>query len=85
MFKKQFRQTSPFQLILAILREYRNKTRKQEASFCRPLLPAILLRKLTDNSTVAYVNSNGYQCTERQKRKGNKTFPVDLDIPDKTL
>ena len=28
MFEKQFRQTSPFQLILAMLREYRNKTRK---------------------------------------------------------
>ena len=84
MFEKQFRQTSPFQLILAMLREYRNKTRKLEASFYRPLFSAILLRKLTDNSTIACVNSNGYQYTDSQ-RKGNKTFPVDLDIPDKTL
>ena len=61
-----------------MLMEDRDKTRKLEAchvrhTFCRPLLSAILLRMLTDNSSVACANGNACQYTDSQ-RKGNKIF-----------
>ena len=67
-----------------MLMEDRDKTRKLEAchvrhTFCCPLLSAFLLRKLTDNSSIACANGNAYQCIERKQN-----LLVDLDIPGKT-